>query len=185
MYLQIYRHTSIYYRVPHTDMQISRHFMWPPESSLSGGEIIATVFTSPQPTKFTDIGLQDHVKSSITYNDVLAQLTGSTFSGGRQPSALSYTLHVSNLETDLMRNRPVCPLQPLINFNKFERHRGTVINMDRDTKTKSTQATLCLWRPLRRLVPSEWARSINGFWAHSSFKRRAAKPQTVAVETED
>lgn len=30
-----------------------------------------------------------------------------------------------------------------------------------------------LWRlrcPVRRLVPSEWARSVSGFWTHSSFK---------------
>lgn len=34
------------------------------------------------------------------------------------------------------------------------------------------------------LVPSEWVRSISGFWTHSSFKRCATQPHTVAITTD-
>lgn len=37
--------------------------------------------------------------------------------------------------------------------------------------------------PVRRLVPSEWARSVSGFWTHSSFKCCATLPHTIAIAT--
>lgn len=41
--------------------------------------------------------------------------------------------------------------------------------MDKRQEKKETPALL--WRPLCWLVPSEWVRSVTGFWTHSSFKR--------------
>lgn len=52
----------------------------------------------------------------------------------------------------------------------------------KENKESETPAAIWrLWCPLCWLVPSEWVRSVTGFWTHSSFKRRTNKPQTFAM----
>lgn len=108
-----------------------------------------------------------------------------TNSGYSRKENVSYTQQQPHWQTVSVvawkkKQNKTCPVCSHDCMAINDREEQCLIDRKENKKSETPAAIWRLWCPLCWLVPSEWVRSVTGFWTHSSFKRRTNKPQTFA-----